>query len=99
MRGDSVYTAARDVSPGAAPAATQTRPGNEVAPSQLNLRGSASMLGRCIIAWLGRVREMPPITEPSRGARTYMWLATTTPAACGMFCTTTVGWPGNSFDR
>ena len=57
------------------------------------------MFGRRIIAWLGRLREIPPITVPSRAARTYMWFAETTPDACGMFCTTTVGCPGNSLDR
>ena len=47
---------------------TQTRAGNDVAPSQMNLRGSASMLGWPIIAWLGEVAREPPITVPSRGA-------------------------------
>ena len=48
--------------------ATQTRPGNDVAPSQMKRRGSASMLGWPITAWLGRLREIVPITVPSRGA-------------------------------
>ena len=63
---NSVLNISAAVLTGASVEAAQTRPGNEVAPSQLNLRGSASMFGRCIIAWLGRLREMPPITLPSR---------------------------------
>ena len=64
----SVLNRSAAVFTGAADDATQTRPGNEVAPSQMNLRGSASMLGSFIIAWLGRLREMPPITLPSCAA-------------------------------
>src|SRR5262245_66305057 len=69
----------------AAVEATQTRPGNEVAPSQMKRRGSASMLGSPMAAWLGRLREIEAITVPSRGARLESELAATTPAACGLF--------------
>ena len=68
----SVLKMSAPVFTGASVAAAQTRPGNDVAPSQLKRRGSASMLVMPIMAWLGRLREMPPITLPSRGARTYM---------------------------
>jgi hypothetical protein len=47
---------------------THTRAGSDVAPSQLNRRGSASTFIWPISAWLGTLRENDPNTVPSRGA-------------------------------
>ncbi len=55
---------------GAVDPATQIRPGNEVAPSQVKRRGSAVMFCCPIKAWLAKLREIEPNTVPSRGART-----------------------------
>src|SRR6201747_2010322 len=71
---------------GALPQATQTRLGSDVAPSQLNRRGSALTLAWPIRAWLGTLRENDPSTVPSRGAWLKRKLAAVMLAACGMFC-------------
>src|SRR3984893_546196 len=79
---------------GAAAEATHTRLGSEVAPSQLNRRGSALTLACPMRAWLGTLRENEPNTVPSRGAWLKRKLAAVMLAACGMFCAMMVGSPG-----
>ena len=57
------------------------------------------MFGSSITAWLARLREIEPKHATVARRPDVEKFAAASAAACGMFCTTMTGWPGNCLGR